>query len=99
MIFTKKWVSDVQLITTNQFNKSLKRCIKRGLPMDKFKEVLHLLVHNGSLPKQYKPHKLRGNREGEWECHIQPDWLLIWEQNNTELALLLVDTGSHSDLF
>ncbi len=87
------------LKTSRQFEKSLKRCLKRGFPVDRLKDVLQLLVQNGTLPAQYRPHKLHGNREGEWECHIQPDWLLIWEQNDTELILLLIDTGTHSDLF
>ncbi len=87
------------LKTSRQFEKSLKRCIKRGFPIEKLKEVLELLVQNGVLPSQYKPHKLHGNREGEWECHIQSDWLLIWEQDNETLILLLIDTGTHSDLF
>ncbi len=87
------------LKTTHRFEKDLKRCIKRGLPMDKFKEVVSLLVRNGSLPPIYNPHKLRGNRQGEWECHIQPDWLLVWMQDDKELTLMLMNTGSHSDLF
>ena len=45
------------------------------------------------------PHKLAGEYAGCWECHMQPDWLLIWRQNDLELELILVDTGSHSDLF
>lgn len=87
------------LKTTNQFEKDLKRCIKRGFPINKLKEVVTLLVNNGTLPSVYKPHKLVGNRKGEWECHIQPDWLLIWQQNDDELTLLLMNTGTHSDLF
>ncbi len=85
--------------TTRRFDKALKRCIKRGLDMSKFKEVVNLLASTGSLPPKYHPHKLSGNYEGTWECHIEPDWLLIWQQNDTELILLLIDTGSHSDLF
>jgi addiction module toxin, relE/stbE family len=42
---------------------------------------------------------LHGNRDGQWECHIQAHWLLIWEQNNTELTLLMMNTGTHADLF
>ncbi len=88
-----------KLKTTRRFEKDLKRCIKRGLPMDRFREVVRLLVCNGSLPSEYNPHKLKGNRKGEWECHIQPDWLLVWLQDNYELTLLLLNTGSHSDIF
>ena len=46
-----------------------------------------------------KPHKLSGDYVGCWECHIKPDWLLVWEQNDTELVLLMTNTGPHSDIF
>ena len=88
-----------KLLTTRQFEKDLKRCKKRGLPIDKLKEVINELVTNGRVPVQFRPHLLHGNRDGQWECHIQPDWLLIWEQNNTELTLLMMNTGTHADLF
>ncbi|MGC4129045.1 MAG: type II toxin-antitoxin system YafQ family toxin [Bergeyella sp.] len=57
------------------------------------------MQETGTLPAKYKPHKLSGNYAGCWECHIKPDWLLIWKQNDNELILLLMDTGTHSDLF
>ncbi|MDD6472139.1 MAG: type II toxin-antitoxin system YafQ family toxin [Bacteroidales bacterium] len=85
--------------TTNHFDKNLARMRKRGLPMDAFKEVVRLLMANGKLPARYKSHKLKGRYAGKWECHITPDWLLVWEQYDAELVLLLIDTGSHSDLF
>lgn len=81
------------------FKKSYKRCLKRGCDENKFKEVISLLAEHGRLPQKYKPHHLTGNYKGYMECHISPDWLLIWEQHNKELILILVDTGSHSDLF
>lgn len=85
--------------TTNKFDKDFKLCQKRGLPMDELKKVITLLSESGSLPQIYKPHKLHGNLEGVWECHIKSDWLLTWLQNDKELKLLLLRTGSHSDLF
>lgn len=85
--------------TTRHFDKALKKCIKRGLDMSKFKKVVSILSSDGHLPPQYRPHKLTGTYSGAWECHIEPDWLLVWEQNDTELTLLMIDTGSHSDLF
>lgn len=85
--------------TTNRFEKDVIRCKKRGLELDKLKEVMSLLAENGKLPIRYKPHKLLGKYSGCWECHIQPDWLLIWRQNNNELTLLFLNTGTHSDLF
>ena len=84
---------------TNRFKKDIRRCQKRHLPMEKFKEVVRILEENGKLPPIYKPHRLTGNYAGKWECHIMPDWLLVWEQNDDELILLLTNTGSHSDLF
>ena len=62
-----------KLLTTHQFEKDLKRCKKRGLPMDKLKEVINELVTNGRVSAQFSPHLLHGNRDGQWECHIQPD--------------------------
>lgn len=85
--------------TTQSFDKALKKCIKRGLDMFKFKECVRILSEDGKLPAKYRPHKLSGQFHGAWECHIEPDWLLIWKQNDTELTLLMVDTGTHSDIF
>jgi len=62
-------------------------------------KALKELSDNGTLPPEYRPHKLTGKYQGNWECHIQPDWLLVWEQRDSELILLLIDTGSHSDIF
>ena len=67
--------------------------------MGKLNTVLKKLAEKGALPPEYRPHKLTGRFQGNWECHIQPDWLLVWEQRDEELILLLLDTGSHSDLF
>lgn len=84
---------------TNQFKKDLKRCQKRGLDLSLLQKVLEILQKTGSLPLEYKPHLLSGQFAGCWECHIKPDWLLVWEQNEAELTLLLLNTGTHSDLF
>lgn len=85
--------------TTKQFDKDVKRCQKRGLPMEKLVTVVRLLVENGKLPTKYRPHKLSGYYKGIWECHIQPDWLLLWKQDDEELVMLMTNTGTHSDLF
>ncbi len=58
-----------------------------------------ILEKNGTLPKEYKPHKLTGKYKGLWECHIKTDWLLVWKQDNKKLTLLFTNTGTHSDLF
>lgn len=67
--------------------------------MELLKEAIRLLEQNGALPANYRPHKLSGNYDGCWECHLKGDWLLIWEQNDSELTLLFTGTGTHADLF
>ncbi len=84
---------------TGEFKRSLKRCLKRGYDENLLTEVLRILVNEGHLPEKYHPHILHGNYEGYWECHVAPDWLLVWDQNDTELILLMMNTGTHSDLF
>lgn len=81
------------------FKRSFKRCVKRGLDIEAFRTVAETLGNTGTLPATYKPHMLKGKYKGTWECHITPDWLLLREQNDEELTLLFVDTGSHSDVF
>lgn len=88
-----------ELIYSNKFKKSLKKCHKRGLDLAKIKDAINKLQSSGTLPPEYRPHKLVGKYIGKWECHIEPDWLMIWQQNETELILLLLDTGTHTDLF
>lgn len=84
---------------TNKVLKDIKLSQKRGLKMQLFKDVIIILEKTGKLPSKYKPHVLKGNFKGLWECHIQPDWLLIWEQNETIKLISLIRTGTHSDLF
>ena len=88
---------DVQ--TTKQFDKSFKKCLKRNCNPELLWEVIGILQETGSLPMQYHPHKLSGKFEGLCECHIKSDWLLIWQQNDTELVLIMTDTGTHADLY
>ncbi len=87
------------IFTSKKFDKSFKKCLRRGLDMSKFEKAISILRDTGSMPSIYHPHKLSGTYDGCWECHIQSDWLLIWKQNDTRMTLLLLDTGSHSDLF
>lgn len=87
------------LVYTGQFKRSLKKCAKRGFDITKLTEALDILQTTGTLPPNYKAHRLVGNYSGCWECHIEPNWLLIWRQNDDILELILVDTGTHSDLF
>lgn len=84
---------------STKFKKDYALCKKRGYDITKLEEVISLLAKNGKLPAKYKPHVLKGNYDGLWECHIKPDWLFIWLQDDKELTLLLINTGTHSDLF
>ena len=84
---------------TRTFRKDTERCRKRGYDMELFKTAIRILETDGQLPASYRPHKLSGNYGGSWECHIKGNWLLIWEQNDTELTLLFTGTGTHADLF
>ena len=84
---------------SNRFKKQVRLCDKRGYDMTLLEKAIDTLSRTGSLPAAYRPHKLSGEYDGMWECHIKGDWLLIWEQNDTELYLLFTGTGTHSDLF
>ncbi|MDR0829075.1 MAG: type II toxin-antitoxin system YafQ family toxin [Prevotellaceae bacterium] len=86
---------------TNKFKKSVELCYKRGYNLKFLSDAIKTLAKQGILPFSYIPHKLEGYPKNQniFECHIKPDWLLIWEQNDTELILLLIETGTHSDLF
>lgn len=81
------------------FKKDFKRIKKRGYDISRFEKIVELLANEVPLPEQFKDHNLSGNYNGFRECHIAPDWLLIYQVNNNELVLVLSRTGSHSDLF
>lgn len=85
--------------TTHQFMKDLKKAKKRGLDITKLNEVVRLIAMQEPLPAKNKDHNLSGEYLGCRECHIQPDWLLIYKVKETVSILNLVRTGSHSDLF
>ena len=84
---------------SNRFKKDFRRCIKRGLNMKHITDAMDLLEATGTLPMKYRPHKLVNQKVETWECHIEPDWLMTWEQSDTQLTLLFLQTGTHSDLF
>ena len=88
-----------EIVPSNQFKKDLKLAQRRGYDLTKIKKVITLLANGEPLEEKYRDHFLVGDYGGYRECHIQPDWLLIWEQRDTELILILTDTGTHSDLF
>ena len=83
----------------NRFKRDVKKAKSRGLNMKLLDEVVTLLATEGKLPVHYKPHKLKGKYNGFWECHIQPDWLLIWDQKDEIRLISLIRAGTHSDLF
>lgn len=87
------------LLYSNKFRKDVKRAIKRGYDLSLLETTIDLLQKNGNLPVHYKTHKLSGKYAGLNECHIKPDWLLVWDQNDLELTLLFLTTGTHSDIF
>lgn len=84
---------------SGQFKKDLKLMNKRGVNLNDLRKVLDYLIIEGQVPISYKPHILSGKYKGVWECHINPDWLLIYDINNSIKLVRLVRTGSHSDLF
>ncbi len=84
---------------TTAFKKSYKLMKKRGLNLALLDEVVDKLRQGIPLEEKYRDHGLSGNYQGFRECHIKPDWLLIYLIENDILTLTLVDTGSHSDLF
>ncbi len=87
----------MRLLTTRRFERDLKRMRKRGKDIAKLKQTVRMLLEGKNLPSAMRPHRLSGTWNGFNECHLEPDWLLIWQQD--EDALKLVRTGSHSDLF
>ena len=84
---------------THQFKKDFRKCVKRGLDIEAIKTAIRILSETGTLPKEYLPHRLKGDYKGQWECHIEPNWLMTWEQHDQELTLLFLETGIHADLF
>ena len=88
-----------QVIWSTQFKKDYKLAIKRGYPIEELDRVIRLLAEDEPLPEKYKDHELSGNWRGFRECHVQPDWLLVYRIYNNNLILSLARTGTHSDLF
>lgn len=88
-----------ELIATTKFKKDLKKIIKRGYDIELLDTVVETLLCGEPLDIKYKDHALTGNWINHRECHIMPDWLLIYKIENDILVLTLIDTGTHSDLF
>ena len=89
----------LDIILSNQFKKDLKTAKKRGYDLGLLDEVVTKLSNSQPLEAKNRDHELSGIYKGFRECHIQPDWLLIYRINNNDLILFLSRTGTHSDLF
>lgn len=87
------------IVPTSQFKKDLKRARKRGLDLGTLQDVLAILQKGHALPERNRDHALSGNYAGFRECHIKPDWLLIYAIDGKRLILTTARTGTHSDLF
>ena len=88
-----------ELIKTSRFEAGVKLARKRGLDISLLEDVIEKLRLDQPLEAKHRNHELTGNFKGVWECHIQPDWLLLYLKDNGVLVLTLVDTGTHSDIF
>ncbi len=84
-------------IHLRKFEDEVIKAKKRGKDMEKLKEVMKLLTQEKPLEPKHRNHKLKGNYIGYWECHIEPDWLLVYKTTKTHITF--ARTGSHSDLF
>ena len=84
---------------TNRFEKDLKQAVKRGKDLDKLFAVIDKLAMGIPLEPKNRVHLLTGEYTGYWECHIEPDWLLVYEKFDDVLVLSMYRTGTHSDLF
>jgi len=83
----------------SNFKKDYKRVVKRGYDINLLINVIEILAEEKPLPSKYKDHSLSGDYTGCRECHITPDWLLIYQISKDELILYLTRTGTHSDVF
>lgn len=89
----------LDIVPSNRFKKDLKIAIRRGYNMALLESVVEQLAAGQKLAEKYKDHMLTGDYGGFRECHITPDWLLVYQIREQELVLFLSRTGTHSDLF
>ena len=88
-----------QVVATNQFRKDYKQAIKRGMKIELLDDIIRKLARGEELPEKNHDHALTGNWIGHRECHVQPDWLLVYRIEDDILVLTLSRTGTHADLF
>jgi mRNA interferase YafQ len=89
----------LEVVLSNRFRRDLKMAKKRGYNLDLLDEVVNTLANGVKLSEKYRDHELSGGFAGFRECHIQPDWLLVYRVEMDVLQLFLFRTGTHSDLF
>lgn len=89
----------LKIVPSNQFKRDLKLARKRGCKIEHLRDVVNALANEQKLDEKYRDHRLAGNYNGFRECHIEPDWLLVYRINQDALELFLFRTGTHSDLF
>lgn len=89
----------LNIVASKQFKKDIKLAKKRGYNLDLLGDVVNTLAKQQPLDPKHRDHTLSGNYRGFRECHVQPDWLLVYRIEETELELFLFRTGTHSDLF
>lgn len=89
----------LDIVSSSRFKKDLKLAIKRGYNIELLEDVVNKLAMQKALEEKYKDHELAGDFKGFRECHITPDWLLVYQIVDNELVLYLSRTGTHSDLF
>lgn len=88
-----------EIVWTTKFKKDYKLAIKRHLDIDLLDDIIRVLSRGETLPEKNKDHELSGNWVGHRECHIQPDWLLVYRIDDDILVLTLARTRTHSDIF
>lgn len=89
-----------KVVYSSKFKKSIKKIIKQGKDIDKLRPIIEKLTAKESLETKFKNHKLNDNKiyKNCYECHIEPDWLLVYQFIDDKLVLLLVNTGSHAEV-
>lgn len=86
------------VVQTAQFVSDVRRLRKRGIEISKLENVVGILSLGGILPRQFRDHALKGENAGKRECHISPDWLLVYRKREREITLELIRTGTHRDV-
>ena len=89
----------LKIVPSNQFKRDLKLARKRGCKIEHLRDVVNALANEQKLDEKYRDHRLAGTYNGFRECHVEPDWFLVYRINQDALELFLVRTGTYSDLF